>query len=680
MPTVESPKSINGVSLLTQTGKPKSRYSDTDRLRILGATQGDLNATIRLFCPGRPLYAATHRQSDDPRSWTTPRGRLSDSDVLRHLTGNLTPGLNPRWVAPHSWEATRWVGIDVDFRGDRKDFHHRCRKVLQALAQLGIPNTAILKNLTPSGGRHYRFFTTRRIRVSDIPQVLGLVGLHESPGQIELFPKRNKGMRLPFGYIPERIHDPRQWLRFIRAFRRGTFPKVNWIECLNRASEFARNDAVSKGGSKCWNDATPTNPASEVQSRRTTRVSTLGVPNARKMRDERLGSNARDRYRELVSRPVSGPGEATELWNLGICEVGTRVEATKRMAWHLLFARNLSAQGTADLLVDWVYTTGHETSADVQNDQLRATRKVEEQTRQIVHWMACNHIATPVAREDLSRFSPDELVAIRQKLGEGVADATLVSAALSILRFAKLHGAPQLQGWLAQIAVNGVIRKWPGCGGMKYKPILEALTKCGLIAMAREKRQSANGTGRPRTYLIQVQPELRTGASLSHEEAVKEIEELVEGRPIGQIPASSSERVLNTYKRSIPQTSTEELGKIKREVGQVENSFHQRDKTSDSTPLDVGAFFRQAESARFQSLIGDDTGLASARPLWLLHEKVNFTPETHGPVDHSYGGVGNVLIRSCPARSHRTYRHQHRHDLEPTAVLDQPASTCRPGT
>ena len=230
MSAISIQPAINGVSLLTRAGKPKSRYSAGERLQILGATQADLNATIKLFCPNGPLYAATRRNSDDPRDWTTPRGRLPDSEVLRHLTGNLTTGINPRWVAPHSWEATRWIGIDVDFREDRDDFKRRCDFVIQALGKLGVPNEAILKSLTPSGGRHYRFFTTKKVRVTDIPPVMAMVGLHESSGQIEIFPKLNKGMRLPFGYIPGREHNPRQWLRFIRAYRRGKFPRMNWLD------------------------------------------------------------------------------------------------------------------------------------------------------------------------------------------------------------------------------------------------------------------------------------------------------------------------------------------------------------------------------------------------------------------------------------------------------------------
>ena len=514
MSAIISPLAINGVSLVTHAGKPKSRYSAEERLRILGGTTADLNATIKLFCPDGPPYAATRRDSEDPRAWMTPRGRLPHSEVLRHLTGNLTPEINPRWVAPYSWEATWWIGIDVDYRVDREDFERRCELVIQALGNLGVPEAAILKSITPSGGRHYRFFTTRKVRVSDIPLVMAMVGLHESPGQIELFPKLNKGMRLPFGYIPGRKHDPRKWLRFIRTYRRGKFPRVNWLDCLQRAAQHANAELNDEVNRPSVNAVNIVRPMCEVQRRRITRVNVLGIPKRQRTTQPNQANQSKDRYRELLSRPFTNPSEATELWNMGICAEGTRNEATKRLAWHLLFARRLPLKEVANKLVEWVYETGSQTSADVRADKNRGTRKVEEETRQIVQWMVDNHTATDAPKHDLSCFSVEELRAILKTLHESAA-CELVSVALSFLRFAKLHGAPQANGWLVQISVNGVIRKWPGCRGMKYKPLINALKACGLIELTKEKRQSSNGTGRPRTYLILIQPELRTGAAMS---------------------------------------------------------------------------------------------------------------------------------------------------------------------
>ena len=84
--------------------------------------------------------------------------------------------------------------------------------------------------------------------------------------------------------------------------------------------------------------------------------------------------------------------------------------------------------------------------------------------------MSVNHTPTNTPEQDLSRFSVKELEAIQKTLREATTDEALVSVALSFLRFAKLRGGAQDDGWMVQVAVNGVIRKWPGCGGMKYKP------------------------------------------------------------------------------------------------------------------------------------------------------------------------------------------------------------------
>lgn len=631
MSAISSPPAINGISLVTRAGKPKSRYSAEERLRILGGTKADLNATIKLFCPDGPLYAATRRDSENPRAWMTPRGRLPDSEVLRHLTGNLTPEIKPRWVAPHSWEATWWIGIDVDYRGDRDDFQCRCEFVIQALGNLGIPSNAILKSITPSGGRHYRFFTTRKVRVTDIPQVMAMVGLHESSGQIEIFPKLNKGMRLPFGYIPGREHDPRKWLRFIRAYRRGKFPRVNWLDCLQRASQHANAELYPEVSGTAVNVVTIVRPICEVQRRRITRVNVLGIPKRQRTTQP---NQPKDRYTELLSRPFTNPSEATELWDMGICAEGTRIEATKRLAWHLLFVRRLPLKEAANKLVEWVYETGSQTSVDVRADKSRGTRSVEEETRQIVQWMVDNHTATDAPEHDLSRFSVQELQAILEKLHESATDE-LVSVALSFLRFAKLHGAPQANGWLVQVSVNGVIRKWPGCGGMKYKPFIEGLKACGLIELTKEKRQSSNGTGRPRTYLIRVQPELRTGAAMSHEDAIELAAQAVRPSQEAGVTTLSHDNNMNTYRRSIPPTSSEEMRKTKEEAGQEriqveDQSTELKRITPDTDPAKMN--FRQAEAARLAELCTVNTTPTPTRPLTITRSSPD-TELSSGPMD-----------------------------------------------
>ena len=153
--TNETMTQMNGVSLVRRDGQPKTRYADAERLQILEATEQDLEATIDLFCPGRPLYAITRAHTSDPRDWTTARGRLRNREVLRHLDPRPDiPGSSPRWVAPIAWEYTHWVGIDVDFRGNQSDFRRRCRTSLSGPQHLGrILDLPGIPQVPPGGSR-----------------------------------------------------------------------------------------------------------------------------------------------------------------------------------------------------------------------------------------------------------------------------------------------------------------------------------------------------------------------------------------------------------------------------------------------------------------------------------------------------------------------------------------------
>jgi len=564
-----TPAVINGVALLTRSGKPKSRFSEAERLQLLGATKRDLRDFIALFCPDRPLYAVTRRNSCDPRAWTTPRRRLNPAEVLRHLTADLTPGLNPMWVAPRCWEITRWVGLDVDYRGDREDFVRRCRQVLEALSLLGVHRRAILRSPTPSGGRHYRFFLNRKVRVRDVPQILALVGIVEAPGQIEIFPKQTNGMRLPFGLMPGRKYSARPWLRFIRAYRHKKFPLVEWFRLRRRAQKFAED--VFYGRAEPIVIATKPTPAKPKRDNLELRPSRqpirLGIP--KKIQAETIASTAEvARYLELLSTPVKEPSDVDELWNLGIRSPGTRISASKRIAWNLLVVHRLSTAEATARLVKWVYETGRTTSIDVGADLRRGTRKVEKETENLVGWMATHHPHQAPPDADKRCISKSEIDIIRDRLGNKTHDSALVCVALNFLRFAKLNGIATPDGWCVQVAVNGVIRRWPGCRGMGYKPLIDALKECGFVRMTREKKQSADGTGRPRTYLVCVPPDLRLGATLAVEEATAIALQRAEKNAPADMNALRIEKLSDTYKRSTPPTPTGELREHERVVQQ----------------------------------------------------------------------------------------------------------------
>ena len=207
-----TPRELNGVSLYTKAGRPKSRFSDQERLRILGATEEDLDAFIALFCPGRPLYAITRADSNDPRNWITPRGRLSKWDVMNHLLGNRLPIKNPRWVAPRCWEVTRWVGIDVDYRnGQKSDFIRRCRILRKVLRMLGVSSEHLRIDRTPCRGQALSILSHAPYSSTGNREPLSSGGHRGMSGQIRVVPSANQRNTIAL-WIPARPGVPRQGL------------------------------------------------------------------------------------------------------------------------------------------------------------------------------------------------------------------------------------------------------------------------------------------------------------------------------------------------------------------------------------------------------------------------------------------------------------------------------------
>lgn len=592
MNTTLAVSEINGVPLFTKSGTPKTRYSDDERFRIIGGSKRDLEVFVELFCPGKPLYAATRGKTDDPRDWTTPRGRLQESDVLKHLVGNLTPGIKPRWIAPKTWEVTRWFGLDVDYRGDKEDFKRRKSFVIRLLKFLRIPRRAILVSITPSGGRHYRIFLKQKIRVSDIPIALARIGIKESSGKVEIFPKQTKGMRLPFGYLPGKQHDPRLWRNFIRNYRRGLIEKVCWYKLLKRITSIEKKRLARIATQSIAGDHPVKNPLHHThQSRESIRPHrSTNMIQSRSVVTEDIevaggvGSKVLA-YEQLLARKVEAPQDVKLLLELGIQKKGTRVEVTKRIAFHLLFVRQEPPDKVKEFLIAWVYRTGEHTSVDVMADNKKRTRTVERQTAYFVDWLVKNHenkqasLKSSKPSGDKQRVTDEELCIIRQHLQNVPQLPFLESSALNFLKFAKLHGKSTPEGWEAQVAIRGVVRRWPGCDGMRYKPIMDALKACGLVTMTRDKKQSSNGSGRPRTYLLRVAPSLVN-------EPTQTITQYDAVEPTIFDPASST-----ALSESVRTTTP-----------CIENSDTYR-KSISSSPIEVGTEIEEAQQAKLKTEI-----------------------------------------------------------------------------
>ncbi len=507
-------KEINGVSLFTRNGKIRQRFSKENRLKMLGASDAELATFTKLFAPRRAPYISRRSGAQ----WQTVHHALTQDEVVKHLLADTPPAVNPLWVGTRAWKRTMHAAIDVDFRGDEADFRQRCRKVENVLLRLGITSKRMLVCPTPSGGRHYRIFFRKPVFTDQLPTLFEMAGLPLAPGQFEVFPSETKGFRLPFGHIPGRSHNPREWIKFIRDYESKRFPRVNWDRMVRRAQNIEHRRAMARSQPRCE----PSRKASPQQ----TKVPHLGIPRGRLL----TPGCATVSVGQFDGRPRRARCEAQaarnrieEIWKAGITAAGTRVSLTKTLAWHLIFVEHHPARIVSQRIIDWVYRTGHTTSKSVREDLDAGTRKVEEQTREIVAWYETCWIKKGLRpRRYLATTELDHIVRAAKALPNEL-QAVRARFLMDFLYFAKKEGWKSADGYECMPSVDGVIRKWENCRvASRYKPHLDWAREIGLIVLVREKSQRAH---RPRTYAVAVPFVGYEECRLSYQDALKYIEQ-----------------------------------------------------------------------------------------------------------------------------------------------------------
>ncbi|QDT67929.1 hypothetical protein MalM25_08380 [Planctomycetes bacterium MalM25] len=490
------PDEINGVSTKTKAGQWKKRYSPEEQLRMLGATQAELNAFIKLFCPAHPEFSVTRAASGDPRDWVKAKGRLDEARVIRHLLGDRVPGRPPQWVAPWPTKYTRWVALDVDCHGDDlEDYQRRYNRALGAMIKLGFPRQSLLISDTPSGGVHLIGFFSSTMPVVDVATLFNMIGVQDARGQTEVYPHKNHGLRLPFGKLPDRQLDPEAWIEFIRRFQAGEVFTPKWQDVWARARSTFEPGSVT-------NHRTP---STAISSHQPMYMSVCGSPRA-DVRRHRTVAERDDTEPPLVRAPRSR-AEAKRMIEEGIPGPGTRVTVTKHIAWHLIKVKDCSATEAIRFLNEWVYATGEGVSKDVDEDLRRGTRRVADQNADIVRWTMDAETDAGAARRP--RLFPEEIARIVELLDwtKGSFEDE-VAFACRALEFAKTCGVGKPEGWEAPMAAKSVFRTWPRCSGKRYKPLLDAVVERGVMRLVRNEKRSTNGTGRARTYCLAVQPVL----------------------------------------------------------------------------------------------------------------------------------------------------------------------------
>lgn len=561
---------------LTRGGRVKRRLTFDEKLRILDPTSAAdvtlerLMAFMNLFS-FRTTGGIITRAGGGPRAWSALWSEITTEHVARHLLADrLLPVFEPQWVGSRSPSTTKVVTVDVDadrapnpiltnirglsdihlfgyrdldqFLADlavtkakarrKVPFSDRCLYLEQALRRLGIePDDPrqVLKQPTPSGGLHYIIFLDRPYFLYQIHDLLIRAGLRHVPGQIEFFPSKNRAIRLPFGHVPGQPHDPRAWIRFVEDYLGGR-TRLYSLEGMYdrlRCCPIPSPDASANHqflASRTSQGAPSVSGMSPV----------LGQPSAQPHHSQvrsRTASSPEedlDRYIQLIENPITSFADAEELFNLGILVPGTRTAALNRLAAHFIWFRHLSAEEATEALTGWALDPRHR-SKDIQADLDDGTDKVAKQIACMCLWYERTKKSVPPAdRPELdprARFAHAELDALMPAI-QSVPVSERTDQAhffLNFLAFAKTHGRAKDQGsgWEVAVAINAVVRKWPGCRGKdKYKTRMDRAKDSGLLAMTKDKWQRPGGNGRARTYLLSVPCVDRTGWTISYPDAL----------------------------------------------------------------------------------------------------------------------------------------------------------------
>ena len=553
----------------TRGGDLKHRLSFNEKLHLLDPdteseiTQERLMAFMNVFA-FRTTGGIITKASGGPRDWAALRGSIAAEQVARHLLADsLLPVFRPQWIGSRSPSTTRLMALDVD--GDRPDdpilnldgglkhihaygyrdleefirnravarerarakipFADRCHSAEEFFRRLGADPEdprQVLRQATPSGGRHYYSVLDRPYFLSQIHNLFLEAGLRHLPGQIEFFPSMSRALRLPFGHVPGQVHDPQAWIKFIddlvnHRVRRFSLEEMyeNLTTNPGRKAKPVRQAAPRDLGSSRANVAKP---------------ASLGLPRGRRdeLRSSRPDQSNVDYYLRLVNAGCSSTDEAQDLIEMGIRVEGTRTLALKQLAAHLIWFLGYSADQAAEALATWALDDRHR-SKDIQADLAAGTSKVKTQVVGMCRWYAKEkgtNASTEWSKGNPSAcFAPEELAILIPSIQSlPVEDRSdQASFFLSFLTFAKRHGRPRDDGsgWEAAPAVNTFIRKWDGCRGRsRYLTRMNTANAAGLLVMIREKLQVPGGKGRARTYLLSVPVVDQTRWTMSRAEAL----------------------------------------------------------------------------------------------------------------------------------------------------------------
>lgn len=534
---------------LTKDGRIKSRNTFDEQIWIIDplSTPDETAARIKVVMDVFAFYrwrpGLTRTSDERLGEWfTRKKGGLYVNDVVRHLlAGRLAPALNPQWVAPRSFGKAKYFCLDVDLHirpeadaariaGLTEDFDRRCGYVEDALRLMGLDPTNpwhVLVQPTPSGGRHYYVFLDGVHHTDTITRVLDEMGLRHTPGSIEIYPRENCCLRLPFGHVPDQQHDPTRWIRFADDYR------CNRVRRSSLQTLFETYEQHYHRRRQNTPKPTPPradSPPSLTPSRSSQRI---GLPKRFRLTAPAPvpGQDPASRYAALQRDGVRSTQDADELWQLGIQTYGSRLWALKQLAMHLVWFKRLPAAEAAEKLTEWAMNPRHQ-SRTIQADLATGKGETARQVRELCAWSETHRHHGTEPLPSGPRYARAELVHLTDVLNRCPRPDREAQAAfyLKFLWFAKAHGtaAEDRSGWEAAPAVKEVVRRWPGCNRMAYRVRMTTAEEAGVFGMVKEKWQNPRGKGRARTYRLTV-PVIHPAEWVIDEKAA--LEWLVTGKP-----------------------------------------------------------------------------------------------------------------------------------------------------
>lgn len=527
----------------TKNGTPKKKFTWDEKLRMLAPklspkkTHRLLLALKTLLAPKAHTQWIYRRVTFPRRQWKTVDGQLPVTPFIWHLLGNRIATRPAMWVGIRTASSyVSVIDVDYDFKPEgetkhptreeieaKRSFNERCQQVEAALQSIGIDpadRDQVLVVKTPRGGRHYVLVFDNANSVCVYHGLWNRLGLYHDSGKIELYPRREKGIRLPFGH--GHGFEPDAWIRFTLRYLKGKVRRFKASELLERAEQLPRYRAVKPI------PAPQPPPSASPSPTRSTSPLLIGVPKHRRRAhdlDAAREHELRQWYRRVVNEGPQNGAEVERLLQIGILEDGTRTQVLMILAEHLVWFRGLSVEDAADTLTEWAMNSRHN-SKDIRSDLQGQTDEVRSHILSMCRWCECTDRSHELRKPNHPVFGHLELGRIMSAVQRLPRKQWKNQAHffLQMLAFMKSNGrrSHDGKGWEAHIAAESVMRKtWKGCSGKRYKVRVEAAKASGLLTLGAPPIRTLTKTGRPQEYKLIAPFVKRTDCTLDYAQALK---------------------------------------------------------------------------------------------------------------------------------------------------------------